>query len=165
VLVFETLQGVDLLLVGSPAPLVLDLEDLDRRVSEFRVRIDLGRIGIRSAVDIAGMLQTGGEALDRLTTGARRNTDDSGYVEFQAPKAIYLDSSVANLAMLQGTEGDPMATILPLLRSPLESDQLRLELAQRWALRFQVPRARRTIPFFSEEALKLRAEALFPATK
>ena len=165
VLVFETLEGVDLLLIGSQTPLVLDLEALDGRTSEFRVRVDLARVGIRSALDVLGLLQTGGDALDKLTTGARRNTDDSGYVEFQAPKAIYLDSSEANLAMLQGTEGDPLAAILPLVRSPLAPDRLRLELIRRWVLRLQLRRARRAIPFFSEEALKAEALALFPATK
>jgi spermidine synthase len=160
VLVFETLQGVDLLLIGSDQPLLLDTVAIDQRLRELRVALDLARIGIRSANDVVGLLQTGGTAVDELSAGSRRNTDDNGYVEFSAPKALYLDSQEENLEMLQGTVGDPLSVLSPLIRTPESPDRLRLELIRRWVLRDQAPRASRAAVFFSDPALETEARQI-----
>lgn len=162
VLVFETLRGVDLLLVGSDRPLGLDTEALDERLSELRIRLDLERIGVRSGVDLAGLLQTGGPAMSALVAGARSNTDDSGYVEFNAPRSIYLDSLDANLAMLQGPDDDPLATVAALVRHPGDTDAFRFEMIRRWILRDQTARASRALLYFSDPTWTSRARALFP---
>ncbi|HEX4824838.1 MAG TPA: fused MFS/spermidine synthase [Candidatus Polarisedimenticolaceae bacterium] len=163
-LVFETLHGVDLLLVGSDRPLVLDAAILDDRISEFRVRLDLARVGISSTDDLAGMLQNGGDGLRSVLTGAHTNTDDNGYVEFAAPKALYLDSQDANLAMLQGTAPDPFDTIRPLVRATGDEDSFRLALIRRWILRDDVDRAKKAISFLNAPDAVARAQALLPGT-
>lgn len=160
VLVFETLQGADFLVVGSDRPLSLDLSAIDEQLREFRVRVDLERIGVRSAIDIAGMLQTGGTAVDRLADGAQRNTDDNGYVEFTAPRTLYLDSEDANLAMLQGHDADPVSAISALVRTDDDPSRFRLEIARRWVLRGHADRARNGLTGLSDPELQKEAAAL-----
>ena len=163
VLVFETINGVDLLLICSDRPLAVDFGTLDRRASSLWIRADLARVGIRGAVDIAALLQTGGSALDDVLAGAVVNTDDSGVVEFAAPKALYLDTQDANLAMLQGRGADPLGVIAALVRTPESPDMLRFEMIRRWVLREQKPRARRAAAFLADPALRSRAERLVHA--
>jgi spermidine synthase len=161
VLVFETLNGVDLLLVGSNQPMVLDTDRVDLAMRELRVRLDLGRVGISEATDLASQLQTGGGALDELLKGARVNTDDNGIVEFSAPKDLYLDSQDENLAMLQGDAEDPLAPVAALVRTSDSPDSFRLAMIRRWIQRGQASRARRAIPFFSDPIKKSEAESWF----
>jgi spermidine synthase len=163
VLVFETLNGIDLLLIGSDRPLVVDLDELERRSSGLWVRADLARVGVRTAADIAAMLQTGGGALDEVVRGAAVNTDDNGLVEFAAPKALYLDTQNANMAMLQGTRKDPMAVVAGLVRSPESPDSLRLEMIRGWVRRGQRSRATRAADFFVDGTLKSQADEFLRA--
>jgi spermidine synthase len=164
VLVFETLNGVDLQLIGSDRPLIVDAEALDRQMSSLWVRTDLARVGIRGALDIAGMLQTGGVAVDDIVRGATVNTDDGGVVEFSAPKSLYLDTQDANLAMLQGPSEDPMAVVATLIRAPVSAADLRVELARRWIRREQKPRADRAVAHISDPALKSQTQKLLADT-
>jgi hypothetical protein len=145
--------------------LTLDTRALEAKISDLWVRADLARVGIRGAMDIAGMLQTGGGALDEVLAGATVNTDDNGFVEFAAPKALYLDTQDANLAMLQGTGRDPVTPIAALIRTPENPDRLRLELIRRWLRRNQESRATRAAGFLQDTNLKSEADALLRATR
>jgi spermidine synthase len=165
VLVFETLNGIDLLLIGSDQPLVLDVDVLERRSSSLWVRTDLARVGIHSGLDIVAMLQTGGAALNDVVRGATVNTDDGGIVEFSAPKSLYLDTQDANLAMLQGSGADPLAVVAALTRSPQSPENLRLEMIPRWVRRDQKPRAIRAASFLADPALKSQTEKLLATTR
>jgi spermidine synthase len=165
VVVFETLHGVDLLMVGSDRPLVLDMAKIKHRMSEFRVSLDLGRVGVRSGEDLAGMIQVGGEGLHRVVEGARANTDDNGYVEFAAPKALYLDSQDANLAMLQGPAADPLSALDGIVQGYGDAEEFRLAMIRRWTLREQKVRAKKAISFLSDPSRKAAAEAEFSAIR
>ncbi len=143
VTVFETGNGTDFLVVGSDRPLAFDRSELDSRMSEFRVKLDLARVAVTTPEDILAMIQTGGPAFDRLVEGSRTNTDDNGLVEFAAPKALYVDSLDANMAMLQEHQVDPLSVVLGALRTPPEPDELRLEMVRRWVRRDQRSRAER----------------------
>jgi len=158
VIVFEAGSGVDLIFVGSDRPLSLDTELLDRKMSELWVKTGLARARIRSAVDLIGMIQTGERAVDPLVRDATVNSDDNGFVEFGAPKTLYIESIDANLAMLQGSAPDPVDNVLPLIRTRMGLDELRLELIRRWVRRDQKDRAKRAIPFFAETAMKAQAQ-------
>jgi spermidine synthase len=160
VLVFETSNGIDLVVIGSDRPLVLDIEALDRRSSGLWVRADLARIGVGSALDLAGMLQTGGPAVDDLVRGARVNTDDNGLVEFAAPKSLYLDSQDANMTMLQGPGDDPLVLPASLIQTRESPERLRLEMVRRWARRDQKPRATRAASFFRDPVLRAEADEI-----
>lgn len=160
VLVFESQGGIDLLVIGSDQPLVIDTEDLERRASELWVRADLARAGIRSATDIVAMLQTGGAALAEVVRGAAINTDDNGLVEFAAPKTLYLETQDANLTALQGPGNDPMEVVAALTRTPDPPDRLRLEMIRRWIRRDHRSRAVHATAFFADAALKAEADRL-----
>ena len=160
VLVFETLSGIDLLLIGSDRPLAIDMGVIDRRMSEIWVRTDLERVRIRSAIDMVGMLQTGGAAVDAIVAGAKVNSDDNGFVEFGAPKSLYLDSQDANLAALRGQAPDPLEVVSQLVIPPLTTDEFRLALVRKWIRRDQKARAKRALPFFGDMTTKSEAEDL-----
>ena len=165
VLVFETSNGIDLLVIGSDRPLVLDVDALDSRSSGLWVRADLARVGVRSPFDIAAMLQTGGTALDDVLRGATVNTDDNGLVEFAAPKALYLDTQDANAAMLQGPGKDPLAVVSALVRTTESPDRLRLEMIRRWVRRGEKSRAARAAVFLEDATLRSQAAELLGATR
>lgn len=146
VLVFDTMDGTDLLLMGSEEPLRLDLSRLGDRMSELRVRIDLGRIGIRSPEDWLVLLRAGDAGVDAAIRGARRNTDDNGQVEFSAPKALYAETHDANIRLL--TAVSPPEDFFALLSPPPTADErerLWVHLGERWAARGQKDRVREVL--------------------
>ena len=160
VLVFETLSGIDLLLIGSDRPLALDTELIERRLSVLWVRTDLELVRVRSAIDMVAMLQTGGAAVDAIVAGATVNSDDNGFVEFGAPKSLYLDSQDANLAALRGHASDPVEVVAGLVKTPMATDEFRLAMVRRWIRRDQRARAHSALPFFVDTTTKSEAEAL-----
>jgi hypothetical protein len=100
VLLFETFEGVDLLLLGSEEPLALDLARIEERMAELRVRMDLARVHVRRPEDLLPLFRLGPAEVRELVAGAPRNTDDNARVEFSAPKALYLDTLDSNLEMI-----------------------------------------------------------------
>jgi spermidine synthase len=144
VMLFETYDGIDLLLVGSQQPIRLDLEQFDRRMAELRVRMDLARVGIRSANNILELFRLGPQDIDKIVAGAPRNTDDNARVEFSAPKTFGLYTLGENLAYLREFMGDPLDHVSPEL-GPRETDELRLEVASGLFFRREYELARRTL--------------------
>jgi spermidine synthase len=165
VLVFETGNGVDLIMLGSDRPLRLDFDALRTRMSEFQVMTDLSRVRIRGPEDLAGMLQTGGDDIDRITAGAHPNTDDNGYVEFAAPKLLYAETIDPNLAMLQGNGRDPLTPLRPLFVNSPDDGDLRLGLVVRWVRRDDRPRAKTAIEHSPDPALRDRANEILAARR
>ena len=163
VLVLEAANGVDLLALGSDRPLSVDLPALELRSSGIWVRADLARAGVFSALDIAARLQTGGEAVSSIVQGATVNTDDNGRVEFTAPKALYLDTQDANMALLQGADQDPMEVVSSVVKTNDPPDALRLEMVRRWVLRDQRSRASQAAGFFQDAGSKSQAESYLHA--
>lgn len=140
VLVFETFEGVDVLLMGSDRSLRFDLENLDRRISELRVRMDLARVGVRSATDILPLFRLGPSETDRLVAGAERNTDDNARVEFAAPRALYEDTTDLNLAMIARFEADPVSYVAPR-PAGISETEIRVRLVKAWMARGRKDRA------------------------
>jgi len=131
VLVFGTLGGIDLVVIGSDEPLRFDPDALDARMKELRVKMSLARVGARDPRDLLALLRVGDRELDAMLAGAPVNTDDNGRVEFSAPKALYLETIDANTRMLLHAASDPVDY---LSGSPLpadDRDRVRLELARR----------------------------------
>jgi len=129
------------------------------------IRAEMARVNIRSATDLAMLLQTGGEALTELVRGVTANTDDNGLVEFAAPKALYLETQNENMSLIQGDRGDPMTALAPLVRTPDSPDSLRLELIRRWIRREKIPKATRAASFFMDPVMKAQADDLLQAAK
>jgi spermidine synthase len=140
VLVFDTLGGVDLLLLGSEEALSLDPEQWARRMADPRVRADLARASVDGPLDVLAMLRAGELEVDRLVQGGGSNTDDNARVEFSAPKALFLDTQAANLGMLDRLGADPVAYLSPQPDRD-GADRLRLDLARAWLARGERRRA------------------------
>jgi len=157
--VFETFDGIDLLLLGSDRPLAFDLDRLDARIAELRVRMDLARVDVGSAMDILPLFRLGEAEVDRLVDDAPHNTDDNARVEFSAPKAIYRSTVDSNLSYLERFAGDPLAYVGIDGDDPERSDELRLELAKAWARRGDAARAEAEARPLLEGPLGDRAEA------
>jgi len=143
VAVFETFEGVDLLLLGSQEPLRLDLDRIGSRMRELSVRIDLARVDIRRPADVLPLFVLGPDQVDRFVDGAQRNTDDNARVEFSAPRALYRDTLQANLEFLHGFAEDPLElTATSELPDPETRDRLRLDLARAYLARGRAADAR-----------------------
>jgi len=140
VLVFDTLEGVDLLLVGSVEGVRIDMERLARRMADPRVRADLARANVDAPLDILALLRAGDREVDRLVEDGGSNTDDNARVEFSAPKALFLDTQAANLAMLDRLGADPVVYVTPLPGRDT-GDRMRLDLAGAWLARGERDRA------------------------
>jgi spermidine synthase len=88
VLVFRSpsLESGDSILIGSRRPLWLDLVDMERRWQDARVRAELARVGLDRVEDLLALAYLGPAEVRDLVRGARLNTDDNMYVEFQGAR-------------------------------------------------------------------------------
>ena len=105
VVVFRTSQG-DATLVGSERPLHLDLPDLEERLRGARVRQDLRRVGLGGAEDLVARLVLDVGDVAGYARGSHINTDDNGYLEFEAPRHLYLNAVGENVQGLVAAFGD-----------------------------------------------------------
>jgi len=163
VAVFETLNGIDLIVLGSAEPLRLDVDRMAERMAELRVRLDLARVRLRQPLDLVGLFQTGGAPLARSIAGSTPNTDDNGLVEFAAPKSLYLDTQDANTAVLQSGPEDPAEVVQDVLRGGPSGDGLRAELIGIWRRRGHVERAQKAAKFVSDSTERERVRVLLEA--
>jgi hypothetical protein len=131
VTLFSTMGGVDLLMLGSDAPIRFDRRSLDGAMRELRVRLSLARVGIHDAEDLLPLLRVGDAEVARLLAGAVVNSDDNGRVEFRAPKAMRLETIDANAAWLGSAASDPIGYLEP---PPGTEEAARLRLAVAEAL-------------------------------
>ena len=144
VMLFETYNGIDLLLMGSQEPIQLDLERFDERMTELRVLMDLGRIGIRTPSNVLELFRLGPKDIDRVVAGAPRNTDDNARVEFSAPKTFGVYTLGENLEYLRQFVSDPVDYVTPE-PGPEAADELRLQIARGLFFRQEYDLARHTL--------------------
>jgi spermidine synthase len=103
VLIFKPPNSLDVILVGSRQPLVLDLEELDRRWNLGSTRAELARIGMERPEHLLGSILAGPRIVRRMIDGARINTDDNLHVESHAPMEMargMVESSGMKIAVL-----------------------------------------------------------------
>jgi spermidine synthase len=98
-LVFQSSE-YDLLILGSFEYLPIDPGKLQERLSQPRVREDLGRIQVKSVPDILAHFVLGTQEVSAFVQNAPINTDDNALLEFSAPKTLYIDTSEANFKEL-----------------------------------------------------------------
>lgn len=153
VMLFETINGVDNLLVGSDRPLELDLAKLGEGMSDLKVSMDLSRVGIKHPIHVLNLFRLGPAEIDRFVEGAPRNTDDNARVEYSAPKSLGSDTTYDNIELMRSYRADVVDYLQPPLRTETEVDHLRFRLATTWA-------SRREIDLASEELEKIRTEEL-----
>jgi spermidine synthase len=85
VLVFQTPDGGDLILLGSQRPLRPALEELERRWQAGAIPAELARIGLERPEHLLATLYLDTEGVRRLTRGSPINTDDNMFVEHRGP--------------------------------------------------------------------------------
>jgi len=104
-------------LVGSNSPIIIDEQDLAKRIAEPGVFRDLERVKMGSATDFLSYFIMGAEGAKAYSRGGTINTDDNLYLEFSAPESIGNTS-------LMGSNYFDMAgrreSILPYLKTPAD---------------------------------------------
>jgi len=130
VVMFETIDAVDLLLLGSDQPLEMDLDTLEERIGLIDVRMDLARVDMRSAIDLLSTFRLGEKEVDRLAQNAPRNTDDNARVEFNSPRSLGSQTIEPNMALLRRYAVSPIDNLTPPVEDPVQRDALRLDLAE-----------------------------------
>jgi spermidine synthase len=122
--IWSTTRG-DFLLVGTVAPLALNLDRIRDRYNSYRLDRDLDRIGIRSwpALLVYFMLDRHDTA--RLAAGIGLNTDDRLPLEFSAPHALYLDTQEANRQLAQSFKTAALPEVTLESRVQLERPSIR----------------------------------------
>lgn len=149
--VFELAAGQDLLLLGSARPLVLDLARLRTRLAVPAVASDLRRIAeveadfpdMRRPASLLATLRLGPDDIAAFVDDAPRNTDDGGFVEFSAPRSIFVKrgSEIAAalarhidvLRYVDGAEADPsfiteLAKAYLVFRQPVAARRIAVRL-------------------------------------
>ncbi len=106
VLVFESIEGFDLLMIGSFDAVSLDPRKMESRWGNLELQRELTSIGITKGVDLIGRFILGAQGLERFSSSGVINTDDNGYLEFRAPLDLHLKTAGLNDRLLsQATEG------------------------------------------------------------
>jgi len=165
VMLFETFDGVDILLLGSQEPLRLDLDQIEQRLEELSVRMDLARVNVRRAEDLLTLFRLGPRDVARLVEDAPRNTDDNARVEFSAPKTLGVYTLDDNLEMLRAYASDPLDYVVPEIRDRRTRDEMGLELAQSFLDRGYLDLASSTVARVGDSSLIERKDRLLQAIR
>ena len=103
--VLFTVTESDFLLLGSPAPITIDEEILQRNFE--RGRKDLQEIKVRDLYSIVSLISLRDTELDRFADGAALNTDARPILEFRAPRYIYANTTEENLRAITSISRAP----------------------------------------------------------
>jgi spermidine synthase len=111
--IWEPTPG-DFLLLGRVDRVPLDARRLrERWETEPRVRADFERLGMGGWAALLGLFVLGEEDAARLAAGAGLNTDDRLPLEFGAPRALYLETSLPNRAMVASFRSADLPALTP----------------------------------------------------
>ena len=78
----------DVVLVGSDAPIGIDLSDFAARLRAPRVTRQLSQVGLEDPLSLLANLSLTDEAVRSYAREGRINTDDNLYLEFSTPHSI-----------------------------------------------------------------------------
>lgn len=92
-------KGKDLILIGSRAPIRLDL--MDERIRDPRTAADMARVGFKSADDVRSWFVCDQTELQPAVAGAIINTDDNMHVETVAPREAFRPTMDENAAWIE----------------------------------------------------------------
>jgi len=129
---WRTISG-DYLLVGTPAPLVVDYTLLEQRMGgPGTVREDMTSLKLDSPVDLLTLFFVDEAGLARFAAGAPENTDDRPLLEFAAPLALYAQTTEENSRSLREARTTEFPTVRNLPAGLLESRRVHFARAY-WA--------------------------------
>ena len=124
--IFGTIEETDLLIVGSAAPLPLDLPALQERMSPPEVAQDLLRVDVGNVAELLSFFKIGEQEIQELAAGSQLNTDDNAKIEFSAPWYLYVDTGALNWELLDEATAGPMPYLMGLDGSEERIDFLTL---------------------------------------
>ena len=128
VLVFESVEGYDLLLIGSEGNIYLHPDLTSSRWTSPLLKRELAEIGLNRGIDLLGRFLMGPEGIARFAGEAPLNTDDNAFVEFRAPLSLHQRTAEMNDRILsKSAEG-----ILAHLGPTAKTQTYRRELAERF---------------------------------
>ena len=81
-------KGTDLILIGSDEPIPMPADGFASAMEIESVRKELERAGIRDMYDFYGLMFMNHAEFLEFGKGAPLNTDDNGFLEFEAPKDL-----------------------------------------------------------------------------
>ncbi|TMA55692.1 MAG: hypothetical protein E6J75_11465 [Deltaproteobacteria bacterium] len=136
VMAFDLGGSLDTVLIASRKPLRLDVAELERRWNGA----ELGRVGVHTAEDILARFLVAPEAVRGLVAGARVNTDNNMYVEFNGPRDMVLAVSAETSSALD-RRASPVEDVLADPRALIGSRE-RLERPIAALRRLQKPTER-----------------------
>ncbi len=144
VLVFNTIEDADLILVGSDSPLRFDLDDLAARMENLSPMVDLRRVRVYTPEDLLSYFLFGTKEMARFTGKGPLNTDDNALIEFRAPKSLHYETRGANTAELRQVTVEPLT-----YADDLHSDEDRIhhgaEMVKAYMRRNMISRAREVL--------------------
>lgn len=109
VLVFNTIEDADLVLLGSVEPLRFDPERIGEAMAFPPVAADLLRVGVRTPEELMACFVFGDREMERPDGGGTLNTDDNAWIEFRAPMSLTEETREANSAEIARITVDPTA--------------------------------------------------------
>jgi len=84
--VWDSMHPGEWILIGSKKPLALDIDALERRMSEPHLRADLRKIGIETPSDLLSLYLKGGDFLEQFAGKIDPVTDDRSVVDYTIPR-------------------------------------------------------------------------------
>ncbi|MBI4003592.1 MAG: fused MFS/spermidine synthase [Candidatus Omnitrophica bacterium] len=143
--VWSTLQG-DLLLVGSMTPHQRTYEQLARRMALPAVREGLAAVRVTTPEVLLQSFLFGAAELEQLTSDAPWvHVDDQPWLEFSAPKALYLGPIVkTNADGLERFQISPQS-LVPDYDASREDEAFYQDLGAMWSSRLQFDKARKAL--------------------
>ena len=103
VYVFHPLRENDLILVGSKSPIELDVARIGMRWQVPAVRSDLDRLGFHELAAVLAQARVGPDEVAVLVAGGRINTDDNGFILFNAPLSVHSSTTAQNDQLLEAS--------------------------------------------------------------
>lgn len=93
----------DLVVLGSKSRIELNPSRAGSVLQNREVKEELQKVGINNLEDLFGRYMMGNNEIERFTKGVGLNTDDHPIIEFEAPKALYANTSDKNMAAIMSS--------------------------------------------------------------
>lgn len=128
--VFLSIRKADIILLGSDAPLVVDLDALASAIARPEVASDLARIRAASVPDLLTYRIMGDAEARAFAGGGPLNTDDRPLIEFGAPLSLHAETREPNQRALDEHSADPLVDAVGMPGDPERAAGVYLQLAE-----------------------------------
>ena len=119
--VFWGIPGQDIILLGSDAPIPVDLARIAETLRAPDVAADLARIHVRTPEDLLAYYITDDRGARAFVGDAPLNTDDNARIEFRAPLSMHTwaDTLKENARALRALAVDPLTRVSGVPDNPV----------------------------------------------